>query len=193
MPLNRVLEAALELQEFCVDHGYRWCFIGGLAVQRWGEPRVTRDADLTLLTGFGLEEKFVDALLGKFAARRPGAREFALQSRVVLLQASNRVPLDIALGALPFEERTISRASGWQLPAGKSLITCCAEDLLVHKAFAAREQDWLDIRGILIRQHARLDLGQVRAELKPLVDLKEQPEILSRLEALIERCLGEPR
>ena len=36
---------------------------GGLAVQRWGEPRLTRDADLTLLTGFGKEARFASALL----------------------------------------------------------------------------------------------------------------------------------
>jgi hypothetical protein len=37
--------------------------IGGLAVQRWGDPRQTRDVDLTLLTGLGGEEAFVDPIL----------------------------------------------------------------------------------------------------------------------------------
>jgi len=32
-------------------------------VQRWAEPRVTDDVDLTLLAGFGDEEGFVDDLL----------------------------------------------------------------------------------------------------------------------------------
>jgi len=50
------------------------CFIGGIAVQRWGEPRFTADADLTLLTGVGGEEKFIDPLLSHFRPRRSDAR-----------------------------------------------------------------------------------------------------------------------
>jgi hypothetical protein len=49
-------------QAFCDKQGWRACFVGGIAVQRWGEPRVTRDVDLTLLTGFGSEDDFVDLL-----------------------------------------------------------------------------------------------------------------------------------
>jgi hypothetical protein len=43
-------------------HARRWefCLIGGLAVQRWGEMRTTLDVDITLLTGFGREEEFIN-------------------------------------------------------------------------------------------------------------------------------------
>src|SRR5215204_5744004 len=58
--LTRVYDAASALQSFCEKENWRFCFIGGIAVQRWGEPRQTVDADLTFLTGFGAEEKFVD-------------------------------------------------------------------------------------------------------------------------------------
>ena len=50
--MNALIHAAAELQAVCVAHDWRFCFIGGLAVQRWGEPRETVDVDLTLLTGF---------------------------------------------------------------------------------------------------------------------------------------------
>jgi hypothetical protein len=33
-----------------------------LAVQRWGEPRITLDVDLTVLAGYGGERPFIDAL-----------------------------------------------------------------------------------------------------------------------------------
>jgi hypothetical protein len=65
-----VLAAAGEVQSFCKSQGWRFCFIGGVALQRWGEPRLTQDVDLTLLTGFGNEEKFVDALLKEFRLGR---------------------------------------------------------------------------------------------------------------------------
>jgi hypothetical protein len=58
-----LFETASQLQLLCDRQGWRSCFIGGIAVLRWGEPRVTRDVDLTLLTGFGAEDSFIDALL----------------------------------------------------------------------------------------------------------------------------------
>jgi hypothetical protein len=53
--------------------------IGGLAVQRWGEPRLARDVDVSLLCGWGNEETVVDALLGRFVARRDDARKSVLR------------------------------------------------------------------------------------------------------------------
>lgn len=186
--MNAVFEAADELQRFCSGSGWRFCFIGGLAVQRWGEPRNTRDADLTLVTGFGNEEPFVDALLSAFAGRRSDTKAFALRYRVALLRASNGVPLDIALGAMPFEEASVRRSSLWALPGEVSLRTCSPEDLVVHKAFAGRERDWLDIEAVLLVQRSRLDLRLVRAELAPLLELKEEPESLQRLDRLCAKC-----
>jgi hypothetical protein len=49
MSLDPILAAACDLEVFCRAQGWRFCFIGGIAVQRWGEPRFTADADLTLL------------------------------------------------------------------------------------------------------------------------------------------------
>jgi len=45
--VNALIQAAAELQAACVEHAWRFCFIGGLAVQRWGEPRETVNVDLT--------------------------------------------------------------------------------------------------------------------------------------------------
>jgi hypothetical protein len=185
--LPRVLAAAGEIQAFCQKQGWRFCFIGGVAVQRWGEPRLTQDVDLTLLAGFGSEEQFIDRLLGSFAARRSDARDFALRHRVLLLRTGTGVDLDAALGALPFEERSVGRASAWAWAESQSLVTCSAEDLVVHKAFAGRDLDWGDVERVLIRQHGRLDLAQVRAELKPLLELKGALEAMDRLEQMVAK------
>lgn len=111
MPPNikNVLVAAAEIQDFCSGQSWLFCFIGGLAVQRWGEPRFTHDADLTVLAGFGKEESFVAALLAQFTARSTTERELAARRRVVFLNSSAGVPIDVALGALPFERRCIAR------------------------------------------------------------------------------------
>ena len=126
--MNPLFAAALELQSFFEARRWRFCFIGGLAVQRWGEPRLTLDVECTLLTGFGHEARYVDALLAAFHGRVDAPREFALATRVLLLYDSSRVPLDVALGAMPFEERCVDRASAFDIGNGQSLVTCGAED-----------------------------------------------------------------
>ena len=82
--MNALFRAAVDIQALCAAQGWTCCVIGGLAVQRWGEPRQTRDVDLTLFTGLGREEQFVDPILTHYAARLPDARRFALERRVLL-------------------------------------------------------------------------------------------------------------
>jgi hypothetical protein len=178
-----VLRAAAELQAVCEAQEWRFCFIGGLALQRWGEPRETVDVDLTLLTGFGAEEPFVETLLSRFEARIEDAAQFALTRRVLLLRAKSGVGLDIALGGLPFEEHAVARSSTFAFPGDVLLRTCSAEDLIVMKSFAARARDWLDVEGIVIRQTGKLDWSYIRSQLKPLAELKGAPEILDELES----------
>ena len=86
-----LFETAWQLQVFCDQQGWNSCFIGGIAVQRWGEPRVTRDVDLTLLAGFGGEDKFIDALTAAYSPRIVNAQDFARRNRVLLLQSSGGV------------------------------------------------------------------------------------------------------
>ncbi len=91
----------------------------------------------------------------------------------------------MALGATPFEARATDRASPFTIGEGVTLSTCSAEDLIVLKAFAGREKDWLDIEGIAVRQHGRLDESLIWAELTPLLELKEAPEAAGRLQAIL--------
>ena len=191
--MNPIFGAALEVQAFCRARRWRFCFIGALAVQRWGEPRLTQDVDLTVMTSFGEEAPYVDALLGRFRGRIPDAREFALQNRVVLLRSDSGIPIDAALGAMPFEERATDRATEFVIQEGIALTTCSAEDLVVFKAFAGREKDWLDIEGIALRQLGRLDEGLIWSELTPLLELKEAPEAATRLRDILASARDERR
>lgn len=179
-----VFEAAREVQDFLRLSVSGFCFIGGVALQRWGQPRFTRDVDLTLLCQLGGEAEVIDRVLGKFAPRVPDARAFALKNRVLLVQAGSGVPIDVALGALPFEHHCVERASEFDFGAGLSLLTCSADDLVVLKAFAGRGQDWVDLENVLIRQRRSLDWRLIIRELEPLLELRETPENLDRLQQL---------
>jgi hypothetical protein len=191
--MANVLDAAGQVQRLCERKSWRFCFIGGVAVQRWGNPRFTADVDFTLLTGYGTEDAFIDELLAHFEPRRPDAREFALLSRVLLARTKGGIDIDVSLGALPFEERSVERSSLWDVKSVLGLRTCSAEDLVVHKVFAGRDRDWDDVRGILARQHGTLNFTLVREELLPLLELNETPEALERFDRLVrevEKALG---
>jgi len=175
---------ARQVQEFLDARRWRSCVIGGIAVQRWGEPRLTRDVDLTLLTGMGGEEPYVDEILRHYRSRVQGGREFALRHRVMLLEASDGTEIDLALGGLPFEANVMDRCSEFEFYPGMVLRTCSAEDLIVMKAFAERELDWADVKGIIARQGGRLNWRTILSELRPLCELKGEPEIVARLEQL---------
>ena len=183
--MNELSLLATELGTFCETRGWRSCVIGGFAVQQWGEPRMTMDVDISLLTGFGEEEDFVDEFLRHYDGRLPGARNFALQNRVLLLRHSSGVGIDIALAALPFEESAVSRSVMIEVEPGCTVRLCTAEDLIVMKAFANRVIDWHDVRGIIVRQGlGNLDWNYINKELAPLCEAKEQPEIVGRLQLL---------
>lgn len=185
--LNRLLEAAHEIQEFCEARSWQFCFIGGIAVQHWGEARLTRDADLTVFTGLGDEARYVEALLGSFGSRVADAREFALQHRVLLLRSANEVPLDVSLGALPFEEKAVSRSQYAEIVSGVKLRLASAGALVVFKAFADRPQDWLDIEGIIVKSGSQIDWIETRADLAQILELKGDARALERLDALRAR------
>jgi hypothetical protein len=180
--MNGVISAAAELQAFCERQGWRFCFIGGVALQRWAEPRETVDVDLTVITGFGGEDTFIEPLLTNFQPRIANAAEFARTRRVLLLRSDSGVGLDIALGALPFEESMVRRSSLFTFPPGIELRTCSAEDLIVLKAFAGRGQDWVDVERIIIKQTGKLDWTHIIDQLSPLAELKDAPGILAQLE-----------
>jgi len=88
----------------------------------------------------------------------------------------------------------MSRFSPGSVTKKASSARCCpgasAEDIVIMKAFAARPKDWIDVEGIVIRQGCVLDWAYVLRQLEPLADLKEEPEILSRLADLRSRLAG---
>jgi hypothetical protein len=185
--LNNVLELAVDLGTQLRKLGIAFCVIGGTAYQRWGEPRQTTDVDATLLVEFGRELEVVRNLLKTYSSRIENAESFALQNRIVLLQSENGIGIDLSLGGLPYESRLIERSSLWKVPRHGEIRTCSAEDLVVLKSFASRPQDWIDVEKVIIRQGPRLDRALIVEEIKPLAELKEEPEILSRLDQLFSK------
>lgn len=184
--MNHLYVAAGHVQELCRAEGWPYCFIGGLAVLRWGEPRLTRDVDVTIVAGFGAEDPVITSALDRFASRINDPIDFARHNRVLLLRDDNGIPIDIALGALPFEERAAQRATGFAFDPDLELTTCSAEDLIVMKSFSGRDRDWSDVAGIVTRRGSNLDLELIWFELHPLLQVKDDHNAAERLRAMLE-------
>lgn len=182
---SELVQCALRLQEAWGHRSIQFCFIGGLAVQRWGEPRFTRAVDVSIFVGFGNEREAAKQLLTMGKARIENPVEFAVLNRVLLLEDESGCPIDIALAAMPFESEMIARAEMAEVdPARDPLRLCSATDLVILKVFAGRAQDWLDVRGVLIRSADCLDWQLIEQELGMLLELKEEMESLDRLLSL---------
>jgi hypothetical protein len=159
--------------------------IGGIAASFLGRPRVTRDIDaLILLDGSRLEELVTSAKLHGFAPRLSDAVAFAKANRVLLLRhESSGIDIDIALGALPFEEEVLQRVRPVSL-GEVSIPLPSPEDLIIMKAVAHRQRDMADIEGI-VAAHPEIDVTRVRQWLTQFAELLDMPEILADVEKII--------
>jgi len=160
--------------------------IGGVAAGLLGRPRVTGDVDAVLLLDISDAESFLAAgsRFG-FSARFPDALAFAARRRVLLaVHDATGLNIDLSLGATPFEEESISRATV-RTVAGVSFPLITAEDLVVMKALARRTRDVADIEAVL-DAHPDLDLDRVRYWVGEFATVLEAPEILEDLERMLK-------
>ncbi len=186
--MNPRFEAAWEIHQFLYKHNIPYAVIGGVAVQKWGDQRFTQDVDISI--GTSLEEgsqKLVKLITEHFPSRVKNPLEFAKETRMILVGASNGVDVDIALATFGYEGQVFERAVEYELESGKTIQLCSAEDLIIHKAIAGRPQDVSDIQGIVYRQGEKLDLGYIRDWLNQFADLLGIPEVQARFEEAWEQ------
>jgi len=194
-----LIHAAAEIARFLERRGFPYFVIGGLALQHWGEPRLTRDVDITVLVASKDLASFMDAVLSRFSPRIPDARDFALRHRVLLVQADNGVPIDISLGIPGYEGEAFRRAVEVEFPEVGKIRLIGPEDLIIHKCVAGRPRDVEDVEGILIRQRLQLNLELVQkwlAQFREVVDTHDPLNLfekaLERARRALEKAGGQP-
>jgi hypothetical protein len=67
----------------------------------------------------------------------------------------------------------VERSSKYEFEFGRGL----DQDLIIFKLFALRPRDLEDVRTVVTRQRGRLDWRYIEEQLRPLAELKEEPEI----------------
>ena len=117
----RLIGAVADLTALLKDQGVPGAFIGGLAANLLGRPRITKDVDAVVLLGNLQVESFLAAAARfGFAPRISDATKFAAKNRVLLLiHEPSKTDVDISLGILPFEQDVLIAGLGsFQLQSG---------------------------------------------------------------------------
>ncbi|HEX5009627.1 MAG TPA: nucleotidyl transferase AbiEii/AbiGii toxin family protein [Planctomycetota bacterium] len=148
--------------------------IGGQAVLVHGEPRLTRDIDITL----GVSVDRLDDVLRAAAAAglEPLVDPGPFASETLVLPCADRnsgVRVDLVFSESGYEREAIQRARTVRI-AATDVRFVTPEDLIVHKLLAARPRDLEDVRSILARQ-PQLDRKLVERTLGALEEASEQP------------------
>jgi hypothetical protein len=160
---EQLLEAiALGLERL----GIPYMLIGGQAVLLYGEPRLTRDIDVTL--GVGPER--LSELLGWVRASGwqvlvETPAEFVGKTMVLpCLEPTSGIRVDFVFSFSAYEQQALKRVR--RVPLGGAQVCFASlEDLIIHKVLAGRPRDFEDVRIVLLKNRA-FDLEYVQRWLR---------------------------
>lgn len=185
-PDQDFFRTAMMLQRALRKEEIRFCFIGGLVLQHWGEVRITNDIDLTALCDLGQESAILEKLRRIVTPRIDDIEWLVRNARMYLGITDDETQVDISLGFTPYEHHVMERAVDVDFGVEEPLRCCSAEDLVVLKTVAGRGQDWVDLVRIIQHSGKSMDWDLVFSELTPLLELTETPESAERLRELME-------
>jgi hypothetical protein len=126
--------------------------IGGQALLVYGEPRLTRDIDITL--GIGVEglnkiKSVAEKLKLKYLIS--DVEDFVQRTMVLPLHdEKSRIRVDFIFSFSPYERQAIKRAN--DIKFGKTIVRFAAlEDVVIHKIIARRARDIEDVKSMLLK------------------------------------------
>jgi hypothetical protein len=144
--------------------------IGGQAVLLYGEPRLTRDIDITL----GMDADGLNRLMDMLPAVPlkvlvENVREFVTRTMVLpALEERSGIRVDFIFSFSPYERQAIGRAVDVKI-SRSSVKFGSLEDIVIHKIIAGRPRDLEDIRSILLK-NPQYDSGYIERWLKEFED-----------------------
>lgn len=165
----RLIEEAFEFQQFVESKGWDFYFVGGIAVQIWGEPRLTRDIDLHVFTNFQDEEGFLSSITSVYKPKFGDAERFALTERILPVISPTGVTIDVILMGFADLSNSLVRSTYQPFTDSVSLNICSPSDLIILKTIAGRDRDWGDVESVL-RKQRDLDWDYIENTIKRLFE-----------------------
>lgn len=183
-------DALTTLTSWLDDRNIPYMVIGGFAVTIWGEPRFTRDLDVTISVDDNEVENLINLASKIFEVRVDNPIDFVADTRILPIVV-DKVPVDLILAALPYENEAIARVKLIPIK-DRDVRICSPEDLILHKIVSPRARDQEDIDGIFRHKHGELDCGYLDPRVAELADALADPGMATRYNALKARW-GMPR
>ncbi|MBI5584641.1 MAG: nucleotidyltransferase [Deltaproteobacteria bacterium] len=178
-------ELLIRLAESLHRRGLPYMIIGGQAVLLYGEPRLTRDIDITLGVDVDRFEEVASLTheLG-LVPLPPDPLKFSRETMVLPTQEKTTgIRVDFIFSYSSYESQAIQRAR--QILMGQQKVSFASpEDVVVHKIIAGRPRDLEDIRTILLK-YPPMDSRYIRQwlrELSSALDGEDFEKIYSELE-----------
>jgi hypothetical protein len=164
--------------------GIQSMVVGGLAVAVWGEPRLTRDADVKVLLQRDERRRLIEALEQDYRAVADDPDETLRRFGMLFVLDASGVRIDLLLGETAFDAAAIERAR--DLPGSDTggVRVCTAEDLIVYKLLSTRPRDRDDLVGIVRRQSLALDDAYVIHWLKQFEVALDDSELVKAYKQL---------
>ena len=137
--------------------------VGGLAVNYFGDFRLTKDIDVVIAIDLSKIEKILNLLgRGKYKFHKEEINALAkLSNHFTITDPSDTYRIDFWIPKTYYEKKAFARRKKKRTKTGLvSFIT--PEDLVLFKLIANRTQDILDVESILQRQKGKLDRKYLR-------------------------------
>ena len=148
MPAFETLMA--ELSKALEQNGIPYMVIGGQAVLIHGEPRFTRDIDITLGVNTDKVERIFK--IARELSLKPiedATEDFVKRNALLSVEdQETKIVVDFIFSFLPYERQAIQRAKPVHI-GDASVRFATAEDTIIHKLFAGRPLDIADVEGII--------------------------------------------
>jgi hypothetical protein len=126
--------------------------IGGQAVLLYGEPRLTKDIDITL--GIGVDKlKEIISLVRHLRLKIlvDTFEDFVKKTMVLpVMDKKSGIRIDFVFSFSPYERQAIEKAKNVKI--GTTTVKFASlEDVVIHKVIAGRARDIEDIKSILLK------------------------------------------
>lgn len=159
-----------EIAEELNNSSIPYMVIGGQAVLLYGEPRLTKDIDITLgidTDSFDKIEKIVSRLGLKILVS--DCRAFVKRTMVLpAVDEKSGIRMDFVFSFSPYERQALARVNKIMIN-GYPINFASLEDIVVHKIIAGRPRDIEDVKSILIK-NPRYDKRYISKWLKEFDD-----------------------
>ncbi len=164
--------------------------IGGQAVLLYGEPRLTKDIDITI----GVDVTRLPDVLALVRALNlrtlADPDTFTKQTMVLpCLEPESGIRVDLIFSFTPYEQQALARAHSVRI-GGADVRFVSLEDLVVHKIIAGRPRDLDDIEAVL-RKNPAADLGAITRWLGEFEAALHEP-LVERFNQLCRRVKPSP-